>query len=232
MRDLLSGKTRFLSLILTVVCTVATAYGQQTNPSEAYFVFDYPPDPSTFVYKLTNPQTIQQARDIIATGAHKLIAGNIIKQPVYYNAPWSYYLDPKSIGFADFAVELCDANPHYLEQNLDIAYTSWCPWASRLLREIPPPPKPGSENLAPRISMTSPYADNTYTSTSPASVTLVANADDPDGSIVKVSFSNGNVIGEATSYPYRFTWSNLAAGSYTPQQRRSTTKAQAPRLGP
>lgn len=204
-------RTFFLLLVFTAVPVSA----QQGGPAEAYFVFDYPPATDTFVIKLTDPERIQQARDIIATGARKMVAGNLIKQPVYYNPHWSYHLDPKSIGFPDFAVELCDANMTYLEHNLDIAFSSWCPWGSRLIKEIPAPAKPGTENLAPTISMTSPYADNTSTTSSPGSVRLVASADDADGTIVKVTFSSGEVIGESTTYPYTFTWQNLLPGTYT-----------------
>jgi len=96
---------------------------------------------------------------MIATGTRKMVMGTIIKQPVYYNSPWSYHLDPKSIGFGEFAVELCDANMSYLEANLDIAYSDWCPWTSRLVKEIPPPQKPVTENLVPTVSMRFPYAD-------------------------------------------------------------------------
>ena len=215
MRAALINKTYLLTFFLIVAFTAVPICGQQSEPVEAYFIFDCPPNTETFVFKLTDPQTIQQARDIIATGARNMVAGTLIKQPVYYNSPWSYHLDPKSIGFPEFAVEVCDANMRYLEANLDTAYSDWCPWNSRLLKEVPPPEKPGTENIAPTISMKFPYADNTYTNVSPASITLVANADDPDGKIVKVSFNNVNVIGESTTYPYKFTWQPLAAGRYT-----------------
>jgi hypothetical protein len=32
----------------------------------AYFLFDYPPAPETFVFKLTDPKKIQEARDILS----------------------------------------------------------------------------------------------------------------------------------------------------------------------
>jgi Big-like domain-containing protein len=211
----LTAYIRLLLLFLTVFLTAMPICGQGATPP-AYFVFDYPPDTDTFVFKLTDPQKIQEARDILATGARKKVAGTIIKQPVYYNSSWSYHLDPKSIGFPEFAIELCDAGMRYLEENLDSAYPGWCPWNSRLLREIPPPEEPGTENLKPTISMTFPHADNVYEDTSLASVTLLANADDADGSITAVEFSSGgNVIGASTTYPYSFTWQNLPAGKYT-----------------
>ena len=210
----LISKMRFLTFFLLLVF-IAVPVGAHQAESEAYFVFDCPPNTDTFVIKLTDPQIIQKARNIIATGAGNIVAGTLIKQPVYYNSRWSYHLDPKSIAFPEAAIELCDAAMGYLEANLDIAYADWCPWNSRLVKEIPPPPKPGSENIAPTVSMRFPYADNVYTDVSPAAITLEANADDVDGTIAKVIFRSGNAIGETTTYPYRFTWSPLAAGSYT-----------------
>ena len=204
---------------LLAFCLIAFAAvpicGQQGGAQEAYFVFRTDSHPETFVIKLTDPQKIQQARDIIATGERKIVSGTIIKQPVYYNSPWSYHLDPKSIGFIDFAIELCDAAIRYLEDNRDTAFPDWCPWGSQLLKEIPPPAKPGTANLKPTISMTFPYADNTYGNTFPATVTLVANADDADGTITKVEFHSDQLIGATTTYPYKFDWEILAGGKYT-----------------
>jgi hypothetical protein len=179
-------------------------------------MFRVEPAPETFIFKLTDPQRIQQARDILATGSGKIVSGTIIKQPVYYNSPWSYHLDPRSIEFVDIAIELCDSTIRGLEDNRDTAYPGWCPWGSQLLKEIPPPAKPGSGNLPPAISMTHPYADDTFGGESLASVNLVANAADADGEITKVEFSSGGkIIGEAATYPYSFAWHNLTSGSYT-----------------
>ena len=211
----LRGDTNFLVFVLAFFFSAVSVCAQQGEPTEAYFIFDCPPNTDTFTIKLTDPQTIQEARNIIATGTRKMVMGTIIKQPVYYNSPWSYHLDPKSIGFGEFALEVCDANMNYLEANLDTAFPDWCPWTSRLVKEIPSPQKPVTENLAPTVSLRFPYADNTYTNTSPFGTTLIANADDPDGAIVKVRFNSGIVIGETATYPYRFMWEPLAAGTYT-----------------
>ena len=206
------------SLILGSAFTAEPACAQTGQPQEAFFMFDVPPNPETVVFKLTDPVKIQEARNLLASGTQRIVSGTLIKQPVYYNSAWTFHLDPKSITFPEVAIELCDAPIRYIEDNRDIAYPSWCPWNSRLLREIPAPQKPGSGNLHPAVSMTHPYADNTFQSESLAHVTVVANAADGDGEIAKVEFSNGGrVIGESTAYPYTFNWRNLMAGSYTVQ---------------
>jgi hypothetical protein len=72
-------------------------------------------------------------------------------------------------------------------------------------------------NLAPSVNIISPINNSTYTS--PATVTLSANASDPDGTISKVEFfHNGSTfIGQSasTANPFTFTWSNVGAGTYS-----------------
>lgn len=73
-------------------------------------------------------------------------------------------------------------------------------------------------NAAPTASLTSPAAN--AVSVTPGSFTLSANAADPDGTIAKVEFyaNNGTantLIGTATTAPYSFSWTNVAAGNYT-----------------
>src|SRR5918996_1781651 len=157
MRTSLIAKITLLAFCLIVVTAVPIC--GQGDAQEAYFIFKNNSAPETFVIKLTDPQKIQEARDILADGTPKIVAGTIIKQPVYYNSPWSYHLDPKSIRFIDAGAEVCDAPIRYLEDNRDSAYPDWCPWESRLLREIPPPAKPTTANLRPTVSMTFPHAD-------------------------------------------------------------------------
>lgn len=72
----------------------------------------------------------------------------------------------------------------------------------------------GSGNTAPTVSLTSPANNATFTA--PASVSLAATASDPGGSISKVEFFNGaTLIQSVTTSPYTFSWTNVAAGTYT-----------------
>lgn len=69
-------------------------------------------------------------------------------------------------------------------------------------------------NQLPTVSFTSPAAGSVFTA--PAAITLSATASDADGSISKVEFFNGTTkLGEDLTAPYSFTWSGVAAGSYT-----------------
>ena len=207
---------RFLVLSLLpgiIALTLCDTFAQ--GSSEAYFVFSDTQNPQTFVFKLTDPTTIQQARDILSTGNQKILNGIIIKQPVYYNPHWSFHYDPRTIGFAEATIEACQSTIQGIEDNLANAFPSWCP-TTRLVTEIAPPPHPGGGNLSPTISMTDPYRDDAFSTGAPANVTLKANADDPDGTIAKVEFfHDATKIGEQTSAPYSFTWNGLASGTYS-----------------
>jgi hypothetical protein len=73
----------------------------------------------------------------------------------------------------------------------------------------------GTGNLPPTAQITSPSQGATFTS--PASITITAAASDPDGAVQKVEFyrANGTVkIGEDTTAPYSYLWSNVWAGDY------------------
>ncbi|MBC6699260.1 Ig-like domain-containing protein [Hymenobacter puniceus] len=75
----------------------------------------------------------------------------------------------------------------------------------------PTAPAP-TANVAPRAQLTT----SASTLTAGGSVTLTATASDTDGSVSKVEFFQGTTkLGEDTSAPYTFTWSNVAAGSYS-----------------
>ena len=69
-------------------------------------------------------------------------------------------------------------------------------------------------NKAPTVSITAPA--NNYSTTEPATMTITANAIDSDGTIAKIEFYNGStLLGSNNASSYSYTWSNVAAGSYS-----------------
>ena len=69
-------------------------------------------------------------------------------------------------------------------------------------------------NAPPAVNITQPLNGATYTS--PANITINANASDSDGTVGRVDFFSGTtMIGTDTTAPYSFAWSNVAAGSYS-----------------
>jgi pectate lyase len=69
-------------------------------------------------------------------------------------------------------------------------------------------------NVAPTVSISSPANNSGFAA--PASITFNANAADADGTVTNVQFNNGStLLGNAATSPYSYTWSSVAAGTYT-----------------
>ena len=71
-----------------------------------------------------------------------------------------------------------------------------------------------SANQPPTVALTSPANGATFTA--PATIALAATASDPENQLARVEFFSGTTrLSTDTSAPYSFSWSNVAAGTYT-----------------
>ncbi|MDB5272540.1 MAG: C-terminal target protein, partial [Chitinophagaceae bacterium] len=69
-------------------------------------------------------------------------------------------------------------------------------------------------NQAPTVSISSPANNASFNA--PANITINATAADADGTVSKVDFYNGTtLLGSDATSPYSYSWTNVAAGSYT-----------------
>jgi hypothetical protein len=69
-------------------------------------------------------------------------------------------------------------------------------------------------NSPPAVALTQPANDATFSA--PAGIDVAATASDSDGSVARVEFFSGATkLGEDTSAPYTFSWTGVAAGTYT-----------------
>jgi GH35 family endo-1,4-beta-xylanase len=80
-------------------------------------------------------------------------------------------------------------------------------------------PAPGpfascANGASPTVSITSPTENATFAIG--ANIAITATAADADGTVSKVEFYNGATkLGEATSSPFTYTWTNVAEGAYS-----------------
>lgn len=120
------------------------AAGGPGIPTTACFQFHYPPARETFVIQLTDAAKIHHARGLLAGSKDpkQRVSGTVVKAPASYNLPWSYHLEPDSIEFFEYAVEVCDAGIQYVEDHLGevggafLPGNFWCPWGSTLTKEV------------------------------------------------------------------------------------------------
>ncbi len=93
----------------------------------------------TFRVWTTNRQAIEQLFALARRESTATIPiGRLRAGPgrAAHNAPWSWHLDPEHFGLADFTIELCDARPSYVEENLFyflVTVGSYCPWGAVLV---------------------------------------------------------------------------------------------------
>ncbi|QMU77020.1 calmodulin-binding protein [Streptacidiphilus sp. PB12-B1b] len=100
-----------------------------------------------FVVKLTQEDDIRHARELVRgeTSDEPHLIGRIIKRRAEYNGRWDFQLDPETVSFYNYAIEVCDATIPYVNDHLDEAGGPflpglyWCPWTSRLIKEVPAP---------------------------------------------------------------------------------------------
>jgi hypothetical protein len=139
--------TRTTSFCAALVALVLCAPAPARAGNAVFFEIDVEPHREVFVVKLRDPETIAHARALLAGGSDLAthVMGRIRRKPVAWNPDWSWRLGPRSVEFFEAAIEVCDASISYVEEHLDevggafLPGRVWCPWGSRLLREIPRP---------------------------------------------------------------------------------------------
>jgi len=87
----------------------------------------------------TNPQTIRDLRELQqGTSTANIPNGRILRGSgrARHNAPYHWHLDPQDIAMAEVAIEVCDALPSYVEENVGEFVERvgrYCPWAAQLV---------------------------------------------------------------------------------------------------
>jgi len=120
------------------------------SPVVKYFRYVIRDDPSesfldeSFLVKMTNSATIQQALDDL-NGQRRLMVSGIVKSGNGgFNSPWSWHLDPATVILGESFIEVCDARPSYVETHLvEWLGQRYCPWDARVNAAYDTPPTPG-----------------------------------------------------------------------------------------
>ncbi|AYV31576.1 calmodulin-binding protein [Streptomyces sp. CJ_13] len=153
MRRTLTKAGSLAAVSLFALALAAPAQAAQDSAAAAHpaatkaVYFEFTDGKNTFVIQLTDPAKIRQARDVIngVDTENISVMGKIVKTPASYNKPWKYSLAPSTVKFFSMATEVCDASISYVNEHLDevggalLPNSTWCPWQSKLTREIPAP---------------------------------------------------------------------------------------------
>ena len=116
-----------------------TDTGTHCQSTEGGILATFEVNDQEFNVWVTNPQTIQQILDLRDGKSQAGIpSGKILSGPgpADYNSPWTWHLDPQDIEMAEFTIEVCDAEPNYVEANVtefvDVV-KRYCPWTANLV---------------------------------------------------------------------------------------------------
>jgi hypothetical protein len=130
------------------ICVFITGCTGVTKPKTnvAYFAFKDSSEAGLFVFELNDAAKIAEARTILAGNeTHKVhVSGTIVKSKASYNTNWNYHFAPDSIAFFEVATEVCDSTMRYVEDHLSdvggafLPKNHWCPWSSKLVKEVSP----------------------------------------------------------------------------------------------
>ena len=154
----------FFDLLKLIIFSLFAAMFWTIHAEEVAFRFKN--NAVTFVVKLSDPKTIEHARDLVyeRTTNYPHIQGNIVKKADPMNIPWTFTLDPDSVSFFNGKDSrngnstACDIGIRWAEYYLDdvcnyiLPDCFWCPTNSTLIEEIktdlnmptPPPKKSGN----------------------------------------------------------------------------------------
>jgi hypothetical protein len=138
--------TIFVPVLGIFLLSGCTASPKQSSSTVAFFEVGFHGKQKPFVIRLDETNKIIHARRILSREekGKTHISGMISKGTTCYNPRWRLSLDPSSIQFFELAIEVCDAAPDFIEDNLDDPDSlfppghHWCPWASHLVREVQP----------------------------------------------------------------------------------------------
>jgi hypothetical protein len=70
------------------------------------------------------------------SGQEGVIHGRLVRGDGGFNGPWGWHLDPASVTAPDAAIELCDGEPSFVQQELDYYLESvkfYCPWGAKVV---------------------------------------------------------------------------------------------------
>ena len=115
-----------LALLAGLACS-------STSPDDSSAEFEVDVVGERFVVRSAHPETIAQLRQAVA-GRKGFPIGPLRRGDGGFNAPWSWHLDPAQTRFAEFAIEVCDARPSYVEAHV-ADFPQYCPWSARIIQE-------------------------------------------------------------------------------------------------
>lgn len=137
----------FLLIISLPACNTFTSTEKDTSPHYYEFTHKDGETNYSFIAKTSDPEVIAKVESELKKPLdHRSlhIHSDIDRGNDGYNNNWNWHFIPGEWSLPSVSAEVCDGRPGMVEDNLDywidqVGY--FCPWSSRVLREVEPPDK-------------------------------------------------------------------------------------------
>jgi hypothetical protein len=88
----------------------------------------------TYKIELVTPALVKHAEQLLQGKQVSAIPlGRVVRGSAGVNPPWSWHIDPKTLQFADFTIEVCDGLPSYVEDRT-VTSPDYCPWSAKVVK--------------------------------------------------------------------------------------------------
>ena len=93
--------------------------------------FDHLSQDETFTVFVNRASDIEQMTAEAAAEDKTLMVTGIVRKERRYNRPWNLTMGPGSVVLAEVSIEVCDADPYYVQDHRkQWLGDRWCPWSS------------------------------------------------------------------------------------------------------
>lgn len=84
--------------------------------------------------ELITDEQVEHVKELLAGGEEgRIPLGTVVRDDDGgVNAPWTWHIDPKTLEFADMAIEVCDGLPEYVEDGT-VTSDTYCPWNAKVV---------------------------------------------------------------------------------------------------
>jgi hypothetical protein len=123
-----------VACLLALLSACAGPAAPAATPTPAGVVVSFRvADVENYKLRLTDPADIEIARKLLAgEEAPSIPNGIVIRGDPDVNVGYSWHIDPDSVEFADFTVEVCDGLPSDVEKGI-ITSDRYCPWSAKVI---------------------------------------------------------------------------------------------------
>jgi hypothetical protein len=132
----MTGRKLMAALMVTAAALIPAACNDDPSGVDPGDVFVVEVIDQHFRVRATDATTVAALEAMRATGANRIVMGELVRGDGGFNSPWSWHLDPATVQVADQAIELCDGRPAMVEDDLDYwidTVGQYCPWSAEVV---------------------------------------------------------------------------------------------------